>query len=150
MTKIEKFYQTATDSEWEAMAALRKEAGKDPEKISSFKAQYGFTPDSIRPYELMHFQELEKRRQAAQDIEKLKEQNEALQRQIEFLRKRWVTLPPCRMMEGERVKASFYATKDSLERFDRAADRVSERYGYKKYLAAAFILEELLTRFTDE
>ena len=150
MTKIEKFYQTATDSEWDTMAALRKEAGKDPEKISSFKAQYGFTPDSIRPYELMHFQELEKQRQAAQDIEKLKEQNEALQRQIEFLRKRWVTLPPCRMMEGERVKASFYATKDSLERFDRAADRVSEKYGYKKYLAAAFILEELLTRFTDE
>ena len=44
----------------------------------------------------------------------------------------------------------FYATKESLERFDRAADRVSEKYGYKKYLAAAFILEELLTRFTDE
>ena len=34
MTKIEKFYQTATDSEWEAMAALRKEAGKDPARIS--------------------------------------------------------------------------------------------------------------------
>lgn len=149
MTKIEKFYQTATDSEWDTMAALRKEAGKDPAKISSFKAQYGFTPESIRPYELMHFQELEKQRQAAQTIEKLKEQNTALQRQIEFLRNKWVTLPPCRMMEGERVKATFYATKDSLERFDRAADRVSEKYGYKKYLAAAFILEELLSRFTD-
>ena len=150
MTKIEKFYQTATDSEWETMAALRKETGKDPAKISSFKAQYGFTPDSIRPYELMHFHELEKQRQAAQDLEKLKERNAALQCQIESLRKRWVTLPPCRMMEGERIKASFYATKESLERFDRAADRVSEKYGYKKYLAAAFILEELLTRFTDE
>lgn len=149
MTKIEKFYQTATDSEWEAMAAFRKEAGKDAAKISSFKAQYGFTPESIRPYELMHFQELEKQRQAAQAIESLKEQNTALQRQIEFLRNKWVTLPPCRMMEGERIKASFYATKDSLERFDRAADRVSEKYGYKKYLAAAFILEELLSRFTD-
>lgn len=149
MTKIERFYQTATDSEWEAMAAFHKEAGKDAAKISSFKAQYGFTPDSIRPYELMHFQELEKQRQASQDIEKLKEQNEALQRQNEFLRKRWVTLPPCRMMEGERVKATFYATKESLELFDKAADRVSEKYGYKKYLAAAFVLEELLTRFTD-
>lgn len=149
MTKIERFYQTATDSEWETMAALRKEAGKDAAKISSFKVQYGFTPDSIRPYELMHFQELEKQRQAVQDIEKLKEQNGALQRQIEFLRKRWVTLPPCRMMEGERVKATFYATKESLELFDKAADRVSEKYGYKKYLAAAFILEELLSRFTD-
>lgn len=149
MTKIEKFYQTATDSEWETMATLRKEAGKDPAKISSFKAQYGFTPDSIRPYELMHFHELEKQRQAAQDMQKLKERNAALQSQIEFLRKQWVTLPSCRMMEGERVKATFYATKESLERFDRAADRVSEKYGYKKYLAAAFILEELLTRFTD-
>lgn len=150
MTKIEKFYQTATDSEWETMATLRKEAGKDAAKISSFKAQYGFTPDSIRPYELMHFQELEKQRQASQTIEKLKEQNEALQRRIEFLREQWVTLPPCRMMEGERVKATFYATKDSLELFDRASARVSEKYGYKKYLAAAFILEELLTRFTDD
>ena len=59
--------------------------GKDAAKISSFKAQYGFTPDSIRPYELMHFHELEKQRQAAQDLEKLKEKAKKAPKRVKKL-----------------------------------------------------------------
>ena len=55
MNAIENFYKTATNEDWETMAALRKETGKDPAKLADFKKNYGFTPDSIRPYELMHW-----------------------------------------------------------------------------------------------
>lgn len=148
MNAIENFYKTATNEDWETMAALRKETGKDPAKLADFKKNYGFTPDSIRPYELMHFHELENRRKDLQSIEQLTQENAELQEQNKALNNLWLNPPPSRMMSGERQKATFYATTESLYLFDSAVERVSEKYGYKKYIAAAFILGELVTRFT--
>lgn len=147
MTIIENFYKNATDEDWETMAVLRKEAGKDPVKLADFKKQYGFTPDSIRPYEQMHFHEFENRRKDLQTIEQLAQENAKLKEEAKALHNLWINPPPSRMMSGERQKATFYATTETLEMFDSAVDRVSDMYGYKKYIAAAFILDELLIRF---
>ena len=96
----------------------------------------------------MHFHELENRRKDLQTIEQLTQENAELQEQNKALNNLWLNPPPSRMMCGERQKATFYATTESLYLFDSAVERVSEKYGYKKYIAAAFILGELVTRFT--
>ena len=54
--------------------------------------------------------------------------------------------PGFRPIKGSSVKANFYATQPALELFNKYVDDIVERYCYKRYLAAAFVLEEALKR----
>ena len=77
-------------------------------------------------------------------IKELEKQNQELREQLYAA----PSLPAMRMMSGESAKATFYATKSSLALFNSVVNKVSEEYGFKKYLAAAFVLEESLKCFS--
>lgn len=56
------------------------------------------------------------------------------------------SFPPIKPMRGECVKANFYATEEAVELLNKAVDMVVENYGFKRFLATAFILEECIKR----
>ena len=132
--RIEDFCKKLTDAEWEALSAEMAAIGKDEEAEQAFTDKYGFKPTSIRGYELQHYIELEKRETMLQE------------QRAELLKTSAQGFPPIRAMKGSSVKANFYATQESLDAFNALVDEVVELYGFKRYLAVAFVLEEAVKR----
>ena len=75
-------------------------------------------------------------------INELTKQNKELQKQIDKLQ----SFPPIRPMSGKSVKANFYATQEAVELLNKAVDMAVDNFGFKRFLATAFILEEGLKR----
>lgn len=57
--------------------------------------------------------------------------------------------PAIRPMTGEPAKANFYATQSSLALLDKLSEEVANCYGFKKSIAAAFIIEEGIARLGE-
>lgn len=133
MAKIEDFCKNLTDSEWESLSAEMATIGRDEKKEQAFTDNYGFKSTSIRAYEIQHYIELEKREKM------LAELREELTGNTEQSVK--AAFPEFRPIKGQRVKASFYATQDSLDLFNKAVDEAVERYCMTRYQAAALVLE---------
>lgn len=134
MANIYEFCKQLTDSDWEKLSADIAEIGKDEQKDKAFSEKYGFKSSSIRGYELQHYIELERRNKmlAEQKAELLKGTNQGF--------------PPIRPMKGECVKCNLYATQSSLDAFNKMVDDVVELYGFRRYHAVAFLLEEMMKR----
>lgn len=132
--RIEEFCKKLTDAEWVDLSAEMAAIGKDEKAEQAFIDKYGFKPTSMRGYEIQHYIELEKREKM------LQEQRAALTTNSEQ------GFPPIRAMKGSSVKANFYATQESLDAFNALVDEVVELYGFKRYLAVAFVLEEAVKR----
>ena len=155
MAKLDDFYKNATDAEWEAMAQQRAKIKditdkKEAEEAAvQFKREYGFYPDSVRNFELMHFHDLKRIRAAEAENAELRATLEQLQKQIQ-------TAPPeqgfpaWHKVKGESTKASFYTTKEAIEKLNAAVDYVEAEYGCKRCYAIAFVLEEGIKRLGIE
>ena len=151
MAKLDDFYKNATDAEWEAMAQQRAKIKditdkKEAEEAAvQFKKEYGFYPDSVRNFELMHFHDLKR-------IQKAEAENAELRASLEQLQKQIQNAPPeqgfpaWHKVKGESTKASFYTTKEAIEKLNAAVDYVEAEYGCKRCYAIAFVLEEGIKR----
>ena len=155
MAKLDDFYKNATDAEWEAMAQQRakikditdkKEA---EEAAAQFKKEYGFYPDSVRNFELMHFHDLKRIQKAEAENAELRATMEQLQKQIQTATPEQ-GFPAWHKVKGESTKASFYTTKEAIEKLNAAVDYVEAEYGCKRCYAIAFVLEEGIKRLGIE
>ena len=154
MARIEDFCRDLSDEDWESLSAEmnRIDQSKDAEAAKAFADKYGFQYKSLRSYETQHYIEVKKRERIIEN-----ETHELRYRVAELEKELAAALhsdtaisiiPATRMMKGRSAKATFYATEDALELFSNVVDHVSEEYGFKKYLAAAFVLEESLKCFS--
>jgi hypothetical protein len=151
MAKLDDFYKNATDAEWEAMAQKRAKIKditdkKEAEEAAvQFKKEYGFYPDSVRNFELMHFHDLKRIHAAEAENAELRATMEQLQKQIQ-------TVPPeqgfpaWHRVKGESTKATLYTTKEAIDTLNAAVDYVEAEYGCKRCYAIAFVLEEGIKR----
>lgn len=150
MSKVELFINRATEAQWYDMREDREKAITASEK-ATFRKKYGFYPATIRPYETMHFIdrvnfELSQEKNAASS--ELRAENERLKLELEKYKAKCAAPAFCKMT-GESKKATFYATSETLARFTKLIDKVEAVYGYKKYLAASFVMEEAMKRFEE-
>ena len=154
MARIEDFCRDLSDADWESLSAEmnRIDQNRDAEEAKAFADKYGFQYKSLRPYEIQHYIEVKKRERIIENethelryrvAEQEKELAAALHSDTAIS-----IIPATRMMEGKSAKATFYATDSSLALFNTIVNKVSEKYGFKKYLAAAFVLEESLKCFS--
>lgn len=150
MSKIEDFYKNASDAQWEAIAAERSKVLTE-EDAAAFKEAHGFMPESIRPYEVMHFHELKKQQQRINEaLESLKLENEKLQSELAGQKNIESIFPQWRKVKGKRVRLNCYATQTAIDLLHAAVDKTVDEYGFQRYLAAAFVLEEALKRLGFE
>ena len=153
MSKIEDFYNNATDKEWDEISAEREKIrlilNKDEQKKAEteFKNNYGFYPESIRCYEVMHYVELKKRCESPNENNKeLQEENEKLKAEIERLKANKTTSLQWRKINGTPAKSSIYSTKEAIELYNKAVNWIENEYGCKRCFASAFVLEEGIKR----
>lgn len=150
MSKIEDFYKTATDAQWEALAAERSKVLSEAD-AAAFKDTYGFMPESIRPYEIMHFHELKKQEQRIDEtLESLKLENEKLKSKLTERKNNEPGFPQWRKVNGKSVRLTCYATQTAIDLLQNAVDKTIDEYGFQKYLATAFVLEEAIKRLGIE
>lgn len=150
MSKIEDFYKNASDAQWEAIAAERSKVLTE-EDAAAFKEAHGFMPESIRPYEVMHFHELKKQQQRINEaLEALKHENEKLKSEMAGQKNSESVFPQWRKVKGSSVRMTCYTTQAAIDLFHAAVDKTIDEYGFQKYLAAAFVLEEALKRLGFE
>ena len=83
---------------------------------------------------------------AAENKKILANQIADLEAQIKAL----TSFPPIKPMKGKCVKANFYATQEALDLFNKVVDMVVEMYGFKRYFAVSFVLEEAIRRLGVE
>ena len=151
MAKRDDFYKNATDAEWERMAQKRAEIKDRTDKkeaeaaAAAFKKEFGFYPDSVRNFELMHFHDL-KRIQAAEaeaaELRAALEQMKTAPTEHGF--------PAWHKVNGTSTKATFYTTQEAIAKLNEAVDYVEAEYGCKRAYAIAFVLEEGIKRLGIE
>lgn len=151
MAKLDDFYRNATDKDWEIVAQKRAEIKDIADKkeaeaaAAAFKKEFGFYPDSVRNFELMHFHDLKRIQEAESEAAELRATLEQLQKQIQ-------TTPPeqgfpaWHRVKGESTKATLYTTKEAIDTLNAAVDYVEAEYGCKRCYAIAFVLEEGIKR----
>lgn len=151
MAKLDDFYRNATDKDWEIVAQKRTQIKEMTDKTEAeeaaaeFKKEYGFLPDSVRNFELMHFHDLKRIQKAEAEAAELRATLEQLQTQIQ-------TTPPeqgfptWHRVKGESTKATLYTTKEAIDTLNAAVDYVEAEYGCKRCYAIAFVLEEGIKR----
>lgn len=150
MSKIEDFYKNASDAQWEALAAERSKVLTE-EDVAAFKEAHGFMPESIRPYEIMHFQELKKQQARINEaLESLKLENEKLKSEMVGQKNNDSAFPQWHKVKGESVRLTCYATQTAIDLLQNAVDKTVDEYGFKRYLATAFVLEEAIKRLGIE
>lgn len=150
MSKIEDFYKNASDAQWEAIAAERSKVLTE-EDVAAFKEAHGFMPESIRPYEVMHFQELKKQQTRINEaLESLKQENEKLKSEIAGQKNNESDFPQWRKVKGKNVRMTCYTTQTAIDLFHAAVDKTVEEFGFQRYLATAFVLEEAIKRLGIE
>ncbi len=142
MAKIEDFCKNLTDSEWEALSAEMAAINRDEQKEQAFNDKYGFKSTSIRAYEVQHYIELEKRDKMLADLRA--ELTGSSEQSVK------ASFPEFRPIKEKRVKATFYATQESLDLFNKAVDEAVERYCMTRYQAAALVLEAATKRLGIE
>ena len=130
MAKLDDFYKNATDAEWERMAQKRAEIKDITDKkeaeaaAAAFKKEFGFYPDSVRNFELMHFHDL-KRIQAAEaeaaELRAALEQMKTAPTEQGF--------PAWHKVNGTSTKATFYTTQEAIAKLNEAVDYVEAEYG---------------------
>lgn len=151
MAKLDEFYRNATDAEWETIAAKRAriKAMTDPIEAeaaaAAFRSEYGFNHESVRNYELMHFQDLSRIKKAEQEAEELRALNAELTAKLQQLPENG--FPEWRKVHGVPTKVSLYTTKESIDKLNEVVDRIEEEYGCKRAYAIAFVLEEAAKKF---
>lgn len=156
MAKLDEFYKNATDAEWEAMAQKRAEI-KDitdkreaEEAAAKFKKEFGFYPDSVRNFELMHFHDLKRIQAAEAKSAELQATIEQLQKQLQAPKNQEQDFPAWRKVHGTSTKATFYTTQEAIAKLNAAVDYVEAEYGCKRCYAIAFVLEEGIKRLGIE
>ena len=151
MAKLDEFYRNATDEDWEILAAERAKikAISDPKEAeaaaAAFKKEYGFSHESVRNYELMHFHDM-KRIQAAES------ENAELRAALAQMQTAPTEqgFPAWHKIQGEATKATLYTTKEAIAKLNAAVDFVEAEYGCKRCYAIAFVLEEGIKRLGIE
>lgn len=152
MAKLDDFYKNATDAEWERMAQKRAEIKEITDKreaeeaAAKFKKEFGFYPDSVRSFELMHFHDLKRIQAAEAEAAELRATVEQLQKQLQTIHTHEQGFPAWHKVNGTSTKATFYTTQEAIAKLNEAVDYVEAEYGCKRAYAIAFVLEEGIKR----
>ena len=155
MGKLDDFYKNATDEQWDKIAAEREkirlisDENERRKAEGDFKNRYGFYPDSVRSFQLMHYVELEKRQKMQKENSadaELQQENARLKAELETLKGANQGLPQWHKITGTPAKGTIYSTKEAIDLYNRAVDWVEAEYCCKRCYASAFVLEEAIKR----
>lgn len=156
MARIEDMVRKFTDEKWEIVISEMEAVFRGEKDEQLFVDTYGCKPGSMKAYAVQHNIELEIRNkmlmEQRQELLSGKTDSE-MQKKVDELQgtiDKLLSFPPIKPMTGKCVKANFYATEEALELFNKVIDMVVEMYGFKRYYAVSFVLEEGIRRLGVE